>query len=152
MLKLLTSSAPASSPSKMHSSLCIPCSSIFSGTRKDIPRGVTAISHFWQTLQQLQASAESGSCHLCYIRWHDLSSKEREDLQGCTKVTFGFWRSSVGDGIAFEYFYPQPLENEKVCLTKSVLLKPVDGTSIRNVPRLRHTSRLTYCRDTNFGR
>jgi hypothetical protein len=119
--------------------------------RKDIPLEVTATPHFWQTLQQLQVSAESGSCHLCYIGWHDLSPKEREDLQGCTKVTFGFWRSSVGDGIVFAYFYPRPLENKKLCLTKSVLLKLVDGTSIPIVPRLCHTFRLTYCRDRDFG-
>ncbi len=119
-----------------HSSLCLQCRSIFSGNRQDKPLGVTAKARFLQTLQGLQASAESGACHLCYIRWHDLSRKEREDLQGCTKVTFGFWRSKVGDGIAFEYFYPRPPENGKACLMKSILLKSVDGdlTSTPKVP------------------
>lgn len=127
MLKLLTSLIPASSPSNVHSNLCTPCRNIFLGTRKDKSLGVTATNPFQQTLQELQASADN-DCHLCYIRWHDLSLKEREDLQGCTKVTFGFWKSSVGDGIAFEYFYPRPPQDGKLCLTKSVLLKPVDGT------------------------
>ncbi len=118
-----------------HSSLCLPCRSIFSGNRQEKPLGVTAKAHFLQTLQGLQASAESGTCHLCYIRWHDLSRKEREDLQGCTKVTFGFWRSGVGDGIVFEYFYPHLPENGKACLTKTILLKSVDG-DLTSIPRV----------------
>ncbi len=128
MLKLLASLIPGSSSSNVHSSLCTPCKNIFSGTRKDKPLGVTAINPFPQTFQELQASAEN-NCHLCYIRWNDLSTKDREDLQGCTKITFGFWKSSVGDGIAFEYFYPMPPKTGKLCLTKSVLLKPLDGAS-----------------------
>jgi hypothetical protein len=126
----------SSTASDGHSSLCLQCRSIFSGNRQDNPLGTTAKAHFLQTLQGLQTSAESGACHLCYIRWHDLSPKEREELQGCTEVTFGFWRSRVGDGVAFEYFYTRPPENGKQCLTKSVLLKSVDGklTSIPKVP------------------
>ena len=137
------------------STLCLHCRSIFSGNRQDKPLGVTAKAHFLQTLQGLQASAESGACHLCYIRWHDLSRKEREDLRGCTKVTFGFWRSSVGDGIAFEYFYPRPPANGKACLTKSILLKSVDGdlTSAPKVPCFAiHQFQLTCCRDIRFGK
>jgi hypothetical protein len=132
----------SSTASNGHSSLCLQCRSIFSGNRQEKPLGITAKAHFLQTLQGLQTSAESGACHLCYVRWHDLSRKEREDLRGCTKVTFGFWRSSVGDGIAFEYFYPRPPENGKACLTKSILLKSVDGdlTSSPKVHALSYTN------------
>lgn len=153
MLKLLTlrnSASDRSTQSNLHSSLCIQCNSIFSGTRRDKPLGVTATAHFWQSLQQLQASAESGECHLCYIRWRDLSPKEKEDLQGCTKVTFGFWTSLIGDGVAFEYFYPQPFKNGKECLTKSVMLRTVDGAYIPTAPKPLQTFRLTYYRDISF--
>lgn len=145
----------SSTASNGHSSLCLQCRSIFSGNRQEKPLGITAKARFLQTLQGLQTSAESGACHLCYVRWHDLSRKEREDLRGCTKVTFGFWRSSVGDGIAFEYFYPRPPANGKACLTKSILLKSVDGdlTSAPKVPCFAiHQFQLTCCRDIGFGK
>lgn len=102
------------------------CRSIFQGNRKTMPLGVTAPHPLNQTLKELQSSAENG-CHLCFLRWHDLSPAERLALTGCEKVTFGFWESRVGDGIAFDYFYAQPQGKPKLCLTKSVLFKPVDG-------------------------
>lgn len=128
MLKLFSSFLPISSPPNRGPSLCQTCRSIFEGQRKDKPLGVTAAHPFKQTFQELQSSAEQG-CHLCYIRWQDLSPADRVALQGCIKVTFGFWQSSVGDGIAFEYFYPRLSKDGNSCLTKSVILKPIGGMS-----------------------
>lgn len=126
MSSLLASPVPIKVPSDGYSNLCQTCTSMFQGERKDKPLGVTATQPLNQTLQELESSAENG-CHLCYIRWHDLSPAERLALTGCEKVTFGFWKSRVGDGIAFEYFYAQLQVQPKPCLTKSVMLKPVDG-------------------------
>jgi hypothetical protein len=127
MLQLLSSFLHRGSPSNGDSRLCQACRSIFQGQRKDKPLGVTATHPFPQTLQELQSSAEQG-CHLCYIRWHDLPPADRKALEGCSRVTFGFWQSSIGDGIAFEYFYSRP-QGGKSCLTKSVLIKPAEGKS-----------------------
>lgn len=122
------------------STLCKPCSSIFRGQYKDKPLGVTATHHFPQSFELLQSSAEA-DCHLCYIRWNDLTLKDRDALRGCTKITYGFWKSNVGDGIAYEYFFPIPHAIEKPCLTLSVLFKPLDGKSTY-LPS-RHVQRLT---------
>ncbi|CZR67858.1 uncharacterized protein PAC_17757 [Phialocephala subalpina] len=124
-LTSLLSSRSGRSPTDDLSTLCQPCASIFRSQYKDKPLGVTATHNFPQTVEQLQSSAESG-CHLCYIRWDDLTPKDREALRGCAKITYGFWKSKIGNGIAFEYFYPTPPATGKPYLTVSVLFKPLD--------------------------
>jgi hypothetical protein len=121
-----TSSAARSSTDR-DSDICDSCNSLFRGERQDKPLGVTATTPFPQTLEELQCSANRG-CHLCFIRWNGLSAAEKDDLRGCTKVTFGYWESAVGNGIAFEYFYPNgPCKSDgKQCLTKSVGLKLIN--------------------------
>jgi hypothetical protein len=127
ILNLLAPFIPNKNSSDGYSNLCQTCSSIFRGNRKDKPLGVTGRHPLNQTLQELQSSAENG-CHLCYIRWNDLSAADKLALRGCVKVNFGFWESRVGNGLAFEYFYAiQPLEERTPCLTRSLLFKPVDG-------------------------
>lgn len=102
--------------------LCGTCRCITQGRRKDKSLGVTATHLFAQTTQELALSAEHG-CHLCYIRWQDLTIDDRKALEGCSKVTFGFWQSSVGDGVAFEYVYPKLPKEGKPCLMKSLRIK-----------------------------
>ncbi|KUJ12461.1 HET-domain-containing protein [Mollisia scopiformis] len=48
-------------------------------------------------------------------------------MYGSESTNYGFWKSNVGEGITFEYYYPTPTVIEKPYLTIAVLLKPFDA-------------------------
>lgn len=115
--------------------LCSVCRPLFAGQRKDKELGVPATELLHQTVQQLEDTAAHG-CNLCLLRWNQLKPEERIDLRDCTRITYGFWQSRVGDGVVFEYWLDtweggmKPRASRSVKLKKrSEVLMPTSGNS-----------------------
>jgi hypothetical protein len=106
--------------------LCAVCQNLFKGRRIDKELGVTATAVLGQDFCQLEKSVRIG-CQLCQLRWNQLTPEQRVDLKECRKVTYGFWESRVGDGVAFEYWLDEKFGGIKPWLTKSVLIKAKAG-------------------------
>ncbi|RMZ90673.1 hypothetical protein DV736_g2094, partial [Chaetothyriales sp. CBS 134916] len=105
-----------------NSNLCTVCQSLLTGRRIDKALGVTATANLAQTFVQLEDSVRNG-CRLCRLRWNGLTSDQRSELRLCEKVTFGFWQSSIGDGVVFEYWLDNKFAGMKPWLSLSVLMK-----------------------------
>jgi hypothetical protein len=119
--RLLGASNDAQNPN-----ICTVCQNLFSGCRVDKELGVTATAVLGQDFRQLEESMRSG-CQLCQLRWNQLTPEERVELKECRKVTYGFWKSRVGDGVAFEYWLDEKFGGIKPSFTKSVLIKAKAG-------------------------
>lgn len=108
--------------------LCSVCRPLFAGQRKDKELGVPATELLHQTVQQLEDTAAHG-CNLCLLRWNQLKPEERIDLRDCTRITYGFWQSRVGDGVVFEYWLDTWEGGMKPRASRSVKLKKRSGKS-----------------------
>jgi hypothetical protein len=109
-----------------NANFCAICRKLFAGRRVDKPLGVTGTAVLGQSFRQLEESARSG-CQLCRLRWSQLTPEQRDELIAGWKVTYGFWRSRVGDGVAFAYWLDHKFNGSKPWLEKSVLLKAKAG-------------------------
>ena len=76
-----------------------------------------------QSLQGVEGAAQEG-CHLCHLLLETLTKADRQDLEGCEKIAYGYWKHWIGDGIAFDLYYPVPSAHSKEYLTTSILLQP----------------------------
>ena len=118
-------SAP-SGPPKL-SQLCPSCTSIFEGQRAEKKAGpYPAPRVLDQSLQDVERAAQEG-CHLCHLLLESLTKTERQTLEGCEKIACGYWQHAIGDGIAFDFYYPAPGTNATEYLTKSILVQPEEG-------------------------
>jgi len=88
-----------------NSNLCAVCQNPFRGHRmdKELVLGATATAVLGQDFRQLEESVRFG-CQLCQLRWNQLTPEQQVELKECQKVTYGFWKSRVGDGVTFEYW------------------------------------------------
>jgi len=112
----------------VNANLCPVCQRLFTGSRVDKALGVTATAVLPQNFFQFEQSVRRG-CQLCQLRWSHLTPEERVELRegGCNKITYGFWESRVGDGVAFEYWLEHKFGGAKPWLSKSVLMKAKAG-------------------------
>ena len=95
-------SAP-SGPQKL-SQLCPSCTSIFKGQRVEKEAGSDPAPRVLdQFLQDVERAAQEG-CHLCHLLLESLTKTERQNLEGCEKIAYGYWQHGLGDGIAFDFF------------------------------------------------
>ena len=118
-------SAP-SGPPKL-SQLCPSCTSIFEGQRVEKEIGpYPAPRVLDQSLQDVEGAAKKG-CHLCHLLLESLTKAERQNLEGCEKIAYGYWQYRFGDGIAFDFYYPVSGTDSKEYLTKSILVQPEEG-------------------------
>ena len=118
-------SAP-SGPRKL-SQLCPSCTSIFEGDRAEKEAGpYPAPRVLDKSLQGVEGAAQEG-CHLCHLLLETLTKADRQDLEGCEKIAYGYWKHGLGDGIAFDFYYMVPGALSKEYLTKSILLQPEEG-------------------------
>ena len=118
-------SAP-SGPPKL-SQLCPSCMSIFEGQRAEKEVGpYPAPRVLDQSLQDVEGAAQKG-CHLCHLLLESLTKTERQSLEGCEKIAYGYWQHGLGDGIAFDFYYPVSGTDAKEYLTKSILVQPEEG-------------------------
>ena len=118
-------SAP-SEPQKL-SQLCPSCTSIFVGQRAEKEVGPYPAPRILdQSLQDVEEAAQKG-CHLCHLLSESLTKTERENLESCEKIAYGYWQHWIGDGIAFDFYYPEPGRSSKDYLTKSILVQPEQG-------------------------
>ena len=118
-------SAP-SGPQRL-SQLCLSCTSIFEGQRVEKEVGpYPAPQVLDQSLQGVEEASQKG-CHLCRLLLESLTKPERESLEGCEKIAYGYWQHGLGDGIAFDFYYPKPGTDAKEYLTKSILVQPEEG-------------------------
>jgi hypothetical protein len=109
-----------------NANLCAVCRNLFTGRRVDKALGVTPTAVLGQDFRQLEESVRSG-CQLCRLRWSQLTPEHRDELKECWKVTYGFWESRVGDGVAFAYWLDHKFGGSKPWLEKSVLIKAKAG-------------------------
>jgi hypothetical protein len=127
---------PESEPLESHdqtkcpslSPLCKACKSMFQGSQREKELGGAATHSLGQNLLELDISARSG-CHLCYVRSQQLSPVERVQVDVSADIKFGFWKSRVGDGIAFSFIIPNARRDSNPYLSKSTLIRPVKGNS-----------------------
>jgi hypothetical protein len=88
--------------------------------------GDTTTAVLRQDFRQLEESVRIG-CQLCQLRWNRLTLEQRVELKGCRKVTYCFWKSRLGDGVAFEYWLDEKFGGMKPSLRSSVLIKAKAG-------------------------
>ncbi len=74
----------------------------------------------------MEGAAQEG-CHLCHLLLESLTKAERQKLEGCQKIAYGYWQYGLGDGIVFDFYYPVPGTDSKEYLTKSILVQPEKG-------------------------
>ena len=118
-------SAP-SGPPKL-SPLSLSCTSISQRQRLEKEAGEDPASRFLdQSLQDVERAAQEG-CHLCHLLLESLTKTERQNLEGCGKIAYGYWQHGLGDGIAFDFYYPVPGTGSAEYLTKSILVQPEEG-------------------------
>lgn len=118
-------SAP-SGPRKL-SQLCPSCTSIFQGQRVEKEAGEDPAPQVLdQSLQDVERAAQEG-CHLCHLLLKSLTKAERQTLEGCGKIAYGYWKHGLGDGIAFDFYYPVPGRGSAEYLTKSIFVQPEEG-------------------------
>ena len=117
----------APSGSQRLSQLCPSCTSIFEGDRAEKELGPAPAPRVLdQSLQGVEGAAQGG-CHLCHLLLESLTKSERQDLEGCEKIAYGYWQYRLGDGIAFDFYYPSPVTDSKKYLTKSIIVQPEKG-------------------------
>jgi hypothetical protein len=111
--------------------LCKVCKSIFQGSQrvKELTLGQAATYSLGQNLLELDISARSG-CHLCYLRSQQLSPIERAQVDVTADIKFGFWKSSVGDGIASDFTILNTEQGSSPYFSKSTLIRPVKGNTL----------------------
>ena len=103
------------------------CTSIFEGQRVEKEAGPDPAPQVLnQSLQDVEGAAQEG-CHLCHLRLKSLTKAERQKLEGCEMIAYGYWQHWLGDGIAFDFHYPVPGTDSKEYLTKSILVQPEKG-------------------------
>ena len=118
-------SAP-SGPQKL-SQLCPSCTSIFEGERVEKEAGDDrALQVLDQSLQDMEDAAQEG-CHLCHLLLESLTKAERQKLEGCEVIAYGYWPHGLGDGIAFDFYYPGAGTGSTEYLTKSIFVQPEEG-------------------------
>ena len=79
-----------------------------------------------KSLKGVEGAAQEG-CHPYYLLLETLTKAERQDLEGCENIAYGYWKHGLGDGIAFDFYYPMPGTQSKEYLTKSILVQPEKG-------------------------
>ena len=118
-------SAP-SGPQRV-SQLCSSCTSIFEGDRTEKEAGPCPASRVLdKSLQRVEGAAQEG-CHLCHLLLETLTKAERQDLEGCEMIAYGYWNVGFNGGIAFDFYYPVPGTQSTEYLTKSILMQPEKG-------------------------
>ena len=80
--------------------------------------------------------AEQKGCHLCHLLLESLTKAERQKLEGCEKIAYGYWQHGLGDGIAFDFHYPVPGTDSTEYLTKSILVQPEDDLLFQGLSAL----------------
>jgi len=103
LLQRLSQRLSGASSDAQNPNLCAVYQNLFRGCRIDKELGVTATAVLGQDFRQLEESVRIG-CQLCQLRWSQLTPEQRVELKECRKVSYGFWESRVGDGVAFEYW------------------------------------------------
>ena len=83
------------------SPLCNDCQSIFHGAKKVGNAGLPAEHVFPQSFKRLESSSQT--CQLCYLRWEQLSSEERNELRNSTIIKYFFYTLGKLSGLVFEY-------------------------------------------------
>ena len=92
-----------SGPQKL-SQLCSSCTSIYEGQRAEKEVGpYPAPRVLDQFLRDVEGAAQKG-CHLCYLLLASLTKTERQSLEGCEKIAYGYWQHGLGD-VAFDFYY-----------------------------------------------
>src|SRR5271155_4809622 len=101
-------SSPSSHVARL-SPLCTTCSQLFIGHRQDQDRAHRDV--MYPIDQAFLALEDSGRdrCHLCFLRWQQLSSEERAQLQSCSRIEYAFTPTQL----VFRYHYSNPLDAEK---------------------------------------
>ena len=118
-------SAP-SGPQRL-SRLCSSCTSIFEGDRAEKEAGPCPAPRVLdKSLQGVKGAAQEG-CHLYHLLLETLTKAERQDLEGCEKIAYGYWKVGLDDGIAFDFYCPVPGTQSNEGLTKSILMEPEKG-------------------------
>ena len=65
--------------------------SIFEGDRAEKEAGPCPASRVLdKSLQGVEGAAQEG-CHLCHLLSETLTKAERQDLEGCEKIAYGYW-------------------------------------------------------------
>ncbi|MCJ1353473.1 MAG: hypothetical protein MMC33_003459 [Icmadophila ericetorum] len=95
-----TSFTAASEP--WRSPLCDVCRTIFTGPLKWQQRDTVAQNTLNQTVEGLRDSIKI--CHLCHLRWDQLSDQDRIELADRSEITYYFFDGpTVVAGLVFEY-------------------------------------------------
>ncbi len=105
------------------STLCSSCDGLFCGIRQEKAVGAACISPVPgnQTPRNLEQSANNG-CHLCYIRWGQLTSEERKSLDDSSVIKYGFVNDTNGNEMNFRYVLREPiLDRKKLYVNKTLL-------------------------------
>ena len=104
-MKMTNSQESLPGPSYRPSPLCLACSQIFTGTRKEQGKGRhnKEVYRMNQKLCEVEDAAHK-ICHLCSLKWESLSATEKSQLQGCDLIEYAFTATQL----LFHYSYPRP--------------------------------------------
>ena len=114
------------STTKANTNLCEACGVIFKRRRVDKALGAPAPKTLHQSLRDVSLAARQ-CCHLCHLKLDLLTDAAKKNLDGCERIRYGFRESKVGDGVAFDYYYPRPQPGSEEYLQKSVVMKDATG-------------------------